>query len=276
MQDKKKTIIEASIERFAKQGFHATSVQEIVDKAKVAKGSFYNYFDSKEDLIVSIYDYYYASIRNKMENATQSTTDPRESLAKQLDIYFQFIIENQSLIIMLLRDQVPLGKDMESFILKMKQQDFEWTSDNVRKIYGEAIEPYLIDVAVILDGMLKSYSNWLVINSESVNMEHLSYFIIERLDDISLSMINNKAKPAIAEVPKFLKEKELIINKIRQKIHSMVNTGTEKATEALDVLDQELAKSEPQTIVIESMLEHLQQFDALKEDIDQLKRKIGQ
>ena len=35
------------------KGYHGTGVQEIVDGAGVPKGSFYNYFNSKEDFVVS-------------------------------------------------------------------------------------------------------------------------------------------------------------------------------------------------------------------------------
>ena len=69
MHPRQKQIIEASIELFAKKGYHATSVQEIVDEANIAKGSFYNYFESKEDLILSMYDYYHALLTENMNKA---------------------------------------------------------------------------------------------------------------------------------------------------------------------------------------------------------------
>lgn len=44
-------IVEAAIELFAKKGFDRTTVDEIVANAGVAKGTFYLYFKSKDDLI---------------------------------------------------------------------------------------------------------------------------------------------------------------------------------------------------------------------------------
>ncbi|WP_461003722.1 TetR/AcrR family transcriptional regulator [Streptomonospora sediminis] len=40
---------------FAEKGFDRTSVQEIVDTAKVTKGAMYHYFDSKDDLLAEVY-----------------------------------------------------------------------------------------------------------------------------------------------------------------------------------------------------------------------------
>ena len=34
---------------FMEQGYHGTGIQEVVDKVGIPKGSFYNYFKSKED-----------------------------------------------------------------------------------------------------------------------------------------------------------------------------------------------------------------------------------
>ncbi|WP_456423539.1 TetR/AcrR family transcriptional regulator [Thermococcus sp.] len=44
-------LIESAMELFAKKGFDKTTVDEIVAKAGVAKGTFYLYFKSKDDLI---------------------------------------------------------------------------------------------------------------------------------------------------------------------------------------------------------------------------------
>ena len=44
-------IVSSAMELFAKKGFDKTTVDEIVAKAGVAKGTFYLYFKSKDDLI---------------------------------------------------------------------------------------------------------------------------------------------------------------------------------------------------------------------------------
>lgn len=52
-EEKKRKILEASFSLFTEKGFKNTSIQEIVDKAKVAKGTFYLYFEDKYD----VYEY---------------------------------------------------------------------------------------------------------------------------------------------------------------------------------------------------------------------------
>lgn len=55
MRDK---IVSAALDRFHALGFNACGVQEIVDKARVPKGSFYNYFKSKELLALEVLEIY--------------------------------------------------------------------------------------------------------------------------------------------------------------------------------------------------------------------------
>lgn len=47
-------IIDASLKLFAERGYYTTSVSMISERAAVSKGSIYNYFESKEDILKSI------------------------------------------------------------------------------------------------------------------------------------------------------------------------------------------------------------------------------
>ena len=52
LNSKKDHILWAGLEVMKIQGYNGTSVKDIVDAAGVPKGSFYNYFDSKENFAV--------------------------------------------------------------------------------------------------------------------------------------------------------------------------------------------------------------------------------
>ena len=57
-EEKKHRIMEAGLDLMKLYGFHGTSIKDITDKAGIPKGSFFNYFDSKEaftDEIIRLY-----------------------------------------------------------------------------------------------------------------------------------------------------------------------------------------------------------------------------
>lgn len=53
-EDKKEKIINAAKKEFARVSFEKTSIQNIIKDANIARGSFYQYFESKEDLLAYI------------------------------------------------------------------------------------------------------------------------------------------------------------------------------------------------------------------------------
>lgn len=55
--EKRSTVQEAALHEFAEHGFEGASINRIVDRAGIAKGSFYQYFDDKADLFEQILDY---------------------------------------------------------------------------------------------------------------------------------------------------------------------------------------------------------------------------
>lgn len=55
MSDKRTQLIEATIDLFSKEGFWNTSTARISKHAKVATGTLFNYFESKEKLIDEVY-----------------------------------------------------------------------------------------------------------------------------------------------------------------------------------------------------------------------------
>ncbi|BBP77716.1 transcriptional regulator [Pseudomonas sp. Ost2] len=69
-------LIEAGLSIIATQGFNGTGVQEIADLAGVPKGSFYNYFDSKDAFAVEVLERYWQKGRYRVILSDESLGDP--------------------------------------------------------------------------------------------------------------------------------------------------------------------------------------------------------
>ncbi len=55
-------LLQTGLRLFAENGYNGTGIKEIVDEVGVPKGSFYNYFKSKEDFSVEIIQFYSDSL----------------------------------------------------------------------------------------------------------------------------------------------------------------------------------------------------------------------
>ncbi len=67
-------IIETGAEIIHRKGFNHTGIQEILNAAKVPKGSFYNYFKSKEDFGLQIVDYFLANFTRVAKKTLEDTS----------------------------------------------------------------------------------------------------------------------------------------------------------------------------------------------------------
>jgi TetR/AcrR family transcriptional regulator, transcriptional repressor for nem operon len=71
-----KLIDAAEVEMLAR-GYTATSVDQICDRAAVSKGSFYHFFDSKEELALAVLEAFHQRNRQVVEKAPTPGEDPR-------------------------------------------------------------------------------------------------------------------------------------------------------------------------------------------------------
>jgi AcrR family transcriptional regulator len=58
----RKRILETAAVEFAARGFEGTSLNQLLDKLGMSKGSFYYYFDDKEDLFTTVADHAWATV----------------------------------------------------------------------------------------------------------------------------------------------------------------------------------------------------------------------
>ena len=82
-------LLDTGVQVLHERGFNATSVQDITEAAGVPKGSFYNHFESKEDLGAEVVLRYLES-----SNKTQAVLrDPKLSPYARLRKYFEGLVQ---------------------------------------------------------------------------------------------------------------------------------------------------------------------------------------
>jgi AcrR family transcriptional regulator len=81
-------IVEAAVWLFYANGYNATGVAEILNKAKVNSGSFYFFFKSKEELLLAVLDWYLENLEPVlMHPVYAATNDPIERIFALLEGY---------------------------------------------------------------------------------------------------------------------------------------------------------------------------------------------
>ncbi len=87
--DVKSRIIDTASRLFYKQGYNSTGINQVIKEAEVAKASLYQYFPSKEDLLIEYLNVTSIATKQQLEMVVSQFENPKD---KVLGI-FDFLIE---------------------------------------------------------------------------------------------------------------------------------------------------------------------------------------
>jgi TetR/AcrR family transcriptional regulator, fatty acid metabolism regulator protein len=78
--DKRRMILDAAVRVFAGQGFHTCRVSDIADEAGVAYGLVYHYFDSKDQILDTLFLERWDILLRAIQEVDEESIPPREKL----------------------------------------------------------------------------------------------------------------------------------------------------------------------------------------------------
>lgn len=97
-EERRRQIVEVATRLFAKDGYHPTSVADVVDAVGVGKGVFYWYFPSKEALLAEILRSGQKSRRRAQRNAISGTNDPVEQMERGIRAGMEWMAAHRDLV----------------------------------------------------------------------------------------------------------------------------------------------------------------------------------
>lgn len=128
-------LLNAGLETLYQKGFNATSVQDITDAAGVPKGSFYNHFESKEQLGVEVVDSYLCQGVGAFTSAEQLRRTPVARIEAYFRGMMQRSIENQFCTGCLLGNfGAELSNQSEAIRLKLAEAFQAWSGELAQQI----------------------------------------------------------------------------------------------------------------------------------------------
>jgi TetR/AcrR family transcriptional regulator, transcriptional repressor for nem operon len=80
--DTRLRLLDAGVREFTEHGFHGTGVQQVLGQVGVPKGSFYNYFASKEAFGAEAIRHYADGVARAMRDAARGSRDPLSGLRR--------------------------------------------------------------------------------------------------------------------------------------------------------------------------------------------------
>lgn len=259
MNTKKRNVLEAAQRLFIKKGFRSTSVNDIIEEAKVSKGTFYNYFSSKNECIIAILE----NARNetlikRREIHTQQNTSDVRILAKQMSIRLTVFEEHNlfPLFASIINSQEVGLRDL---IKRNYFEEINWLSKRLVDVFGEETKNVATDCAVLALGMIQQFQHPWVHQSATISFDQLIQFILRRIDSIINEMANtndflldNSSFKLQTEETTLTKEQvieQLETFYLEEKITLQMN-----GIQAVEFILEELSKEKPRIFLLEKVI----------------------
>jgi AcrR family transcriptional regulator len=100
---------------FAQRGYHSTSIDDLIESAGVARGTFYLYFESKRAIFDELLDELFATLASTVRRVDVSplAPPPIEQVTQIVDQVFVTLDDNRELARILLREAVGIDADFD-------------------------------------------------------------------------------------------------------------------------------------------------------------------
>jgi AcrR family transcriptional regulator len=127
-------IMAAAMDLFRKQGYHATTMRQICEKSGVNRGSFYDYFGGKEDLLI----YIFKEMMYRSGDFDKAFAKTNIAGLKDLELFIRYNLDiswktNRDLIQLLYGETKSLDPETLRVVLRIESEYTQWFADNLRR-----------------------------------------------------------------------------------------------------------------------------------------------
>ncbi len=168
--NKDELIRQAAIRVFAHEGFHRARMETIAREAGVAVGTIYNYFESKRDVLLAVFEAEFEEQISFFEGLQQSGLSIPEQIAQILQGHFSLLREKTELAQVLLQERFNPGEGfkekLSNFHRKVVERIEALIQEGIDQGWVRPCDPRII--APALFAVVQSIGSWEMIHSGTV------------------------------------------------------------------------------------------------------------
>jgi AcrR family transcriptional regulator len=174
---RRQQLFDVARERFSRQGFHATSMDEIAEAAGVTKPVLYQHFPSKRALYVELLDDTGRSLLATLADATGRAATGRERVERGFRAYFDFAVNNRAAFRLLIGTSMRSDAEFAGIVEEIIQSVAE-TISTLIEIPGSSAQKRVLANALV--GMAEAVSRRALQDPETEpDAEQLAAWICE-------------------------------------------------------------------------------------------------
>ncbi|TQR21723.1 TetR/AcrR family transcriptional regulator [Psychrobacillus vulpis] len=256
---KKQLIMEKALELFAKQGFEATSVQQITEHCGISKGAFYLSFKSKDELILELINHFMTQFTSDIDYLVKNEENTEELLYKFYYSTFYSFHQHSDFAKILMKEQ--MRSLNEEFIIKMRYYDQSMEKvilSMVERLYGEEISHTKYDLIYCIKGFMKTYSELFLFYNLPLDLNLLAQSLVEKTNllarHITIPFISQELIQLFQQPMNEEESREQILEIMDQKIMEL---GDSIEKESLILLKQQILEPTLSPAIVKGLQENI-------------------
>lgn len=292
MEQKKLEVLPIAIRLFSEKGYHSTSVDEIAKESGMAKGSFYKHYQSKEDLLIDIFNLIPIQIKKDLTTLYSKEYDsPLDKLVDFISTSLQNLLVSVIPIMSSAIFEISLFKNKkihdcaESIQMEMSMLHRELFLD----LYGEEIQDYIWDLSLLMKSLVIQYMYVFRDQESKIDVKKFSIFIGTTIDIVAKGLAERKPESVLNGVfsggctidgdspfVKGRKQRHLLKLMSEQIQHLKLDKEeVEEYQKTISLLEKEIGQKEPKTFLVKALITYLQSLPELKEHCAELRELLG-
>lgn len=256
---KKQLIVETAIQLFAEKGIDATSVQQITDACGISKGAFYLSFKSKDELIVSIIDYFMKNITSQIDQAVNKCSDPQDKLYNYYYHSFYLMKQHFDLAIVFMKEHQTVNETILEMINHYEIMRDQLLHSILLHLYPKH-EQHIYDLIIVINGLIAGYVQHFFKKSlgNHFDLHLLATSLVEKTNILA----NHMKKPYFTKEMYVLQQDQGISitkNDILQEADNLRSyLADELLLDSIAITLEQLEQPTPHKTIITGMLANLQ------------------
>jgi AcrR family transcriptional regulator len=149
-QERRRQLLDAALEVFVSQGYHAAAMEEIAERAGVSKPVLYQHFPGKLDLYLALLDQSVDELVETVRQALRSTADNKQRVAATFSAYFEYVERAGQAFRLVFESDLGNEAAVRDRLERSQRECAELISPMVRDGAGlDADEAHLVSVAMV-------------------------------------------------------------------------------------------------------------------------------
>jgi AcrR family transcriptional regulator len=266
MNNRKRKVADIALKLFVEKGIQQTSIQEIIDKSNISKGTFYNYFTSKNDCVADILEFLrYDASQQRMAIQFGKDTQDRDVFIEQITILIR-LNEERNLNALFEAILASNESELKKLVLQHRVFEMEWLSNRLTEVIGKEYQEHAFEGTVLFYGMLQHVLFTLRITNSSYSLHQIVDVILSYIELIMPFMLQRGSVlidySAIDLLHTHVNKRTVTIPELIELAHQLQKqfTFNEEQQDLFDVILAELQRERLRISVLQPLLKPFQQL----------------